>query len=198
MADPEHRLPARKDEGTAVALKELRTLSARVEEGDKEARKELRQILEGSSSQLNAETANFTRRAEWMMVKTVSAGEPLMEEALTVRLERMRAEIAGETPTMLEALLAERVVACWLLVELLEALVGAQLSPDNKDRRVPMSFLKHAIKWQESAHRRYLSAIKTLVQIRKLGPAVQINMVARGVRAFNLPTAGPCSGEHTL
>lgn len=114
MTGPEHRPPARKDEGTAGKLRELRALSTRAEEGDKEARKELRQILEGSSSQLIAEAANFTLRAEWMMVKTVSAGEPLMEEALTVRLERMRDEVAGEAPTPLEALLAERVVACWL------------------------------------------------------------------------------------
>lgn len=68
-----------------------------------------------------------------------------------------------------------------LLVELLEALVGAQLSPDNKNKRVSMSFLKHMIKWQESADRRYLSAIKTLAQIRKLGPAVQINVAEKQI-----------------
>jgi hypothetical protein len=46
----------------------------------------------------------------------------------------MRAEIAGESPTPLEALLAERVVAGWLLVEVLEGLVAAQYRRDANRR----------------------------------------------------------------
>jgi hypothetical protein len=35
-----------------------------------------------------------------------------MEEALSARLELMRAQIAGEDPSPLETLLTERVVSC--------------------------------------------------------------------------------------
>jgi hypothetical protein len=37
-----------------------------------------------------------------MLVKTISAGERLMEAALQARMCRMRAEIADENPTLLE------------------------------------------------------------------------------------------------
>jgi hypothetical protein len=33
----------------------------------------------------------------------------------------------------------------------------------------------------DHAHRRYLSAIRTLAQIRKLGPAVQINIAEKQI-----------------
>ena len=46
----------------------------------------------------------------------------------------MRAEIAGESPTLLEALLAERVVAGWLLVEVLEGLVATRTGATRRAR----------------------------------------------------------------
>jgi hypothetical protein len=92
-------------------LTELRALSEKAETGDKEARKELRRLLRASSPQVIAEASSIARRAEWMLVKTISAGKPLMEEALEERMDQMRAEIAGENPTPLEVLLTERVVA---------------------------------------------------------------------------------------
>ena len=77
----------------------------------------------------------------------------------------------------LEILLVQRAVSCWLVVELFEVLMSAQLFRYNKNR-VPMSYLKHMIRWQESAQRRYLSAIKELAQVRKLQgntPGIQVN-----------------------
>jgi hypothetical protein len=92
----------------------------------------------------------------------------------------MRTQIAGEDPTPLEALLTERVVSCWLLVELLETLTSVQLqSGEHKgDKRIPDSLLKLTLKWQESAQRRYLVAIRELTQVRKLQsgtPGIQYN-----------------------
>src|SRR5215203_6648206 len=115
-----------------------------------------------------------------MLIGTAAGGDALMEEALSVRLKIMRAQIAGEDPTPLEVLLTERVLSCWLLVELLEALTSAQLQSGEhmKDKRVPDSFLKFILKWQESAQRRYLSAIRELTQVRKLQsstPRMQYN-----------------------
>jgi hypothetical protein len=107
----------------------------------------------------------------------VAADDPLLEEALETRLELMRSEIAGVDPTPLEVLLVQRVVACWLVVELFEVLMAAQLYRDNKNR-VPLTYLKHMIRWQESAQRRYLSAIKELARVRKLQsntPGIQVN-----------------------
>jgi hypothetical protein len=56
-----------------------------------------------------------------------SADDPLLEEALVARLDLMRADVVGENLTPLEVLLTERVVSSWLVVEVLEALMSAQL-----------------------------------------------------------------------
>jgi hypothetical protein len=47
-----------------------------------------------------------------------------------------------------------------------------------REKRSPMSFLRHVFKWQESANRRFLSAIRELARVRKLQsntPGVQFN-----------------------
>jgi hypothetical protein len=91
----------------------------------------------------------------------------------------MRGEIAGENPTPLERLLAERVVAGWLLVEVLEALVAAQFRRDApKASRVSPSYTIQMSRILESATRRHVAAIQTLARLRKLQsntPGVQYN-----------------------
>jgi hypothetical protein len=108
----------------------------------------------------------------------MAAGTPLMEEALLTKLDLMRIEVAGENPTPLEVLLTERIVSAWLAVEVQEALLNAQLSRGSAVKRCPPSYLKFMIGWLESAHRRYLAAIKSLAQVRRLQsntPGVQFN-----------------------
>jgi hypothetical protein len=88
-------------------------------------------------------------------------------------MDLMRAEVAGSSPSPLENLLVERICSLWLLIESLELLVSAQLSRDNSEHRVPMSYLRDVWKWQESASRRYLAALKALAQVRRLQSGVQ-------------------------
>ena len=130
----------------------LRMLSNKAEGGDKEARAELRRAVAKCSPEVIAESSDVARRAERMLVKTISAGEPLMQETLETRLDYMRNEIAGERPTPLERLLAERVVAGWLLVEVQEALIAAQFRRDApKGSRVSPSYTIQMSKILESA-----------------------------------------------
>ena len=103
----------------------LRELSDKAEAGDKDARRELRRLVRLASPAAIAEASSVARRSEAMLIKTIAGGEPLMQEALRVRLRDMRSEIAGDNPTGLEAMLVDRVVAGWLLVEVLEALIAA-------------------------------------------------------------------------
>jgi hypothetical protein len=87
----------------------------------------------------------------------------------------MREEIAGENPSALERLLAERIALCWLQLQYYEAIYAQNLSTftiaqgEHHQRRI------------DKAHRRYLSAMRTLAQIRKLGPAVQINIAEKQI-----------------
>jgi hypothetical protein len=76
-------------------------------------------------------------------------------------------------------LLAERVVAYWLLATHLDGLISIQLHPTlGKEHRAPESFFMRMVGWQESVNKRYLSAIKELAQVRKLqsnAPGIQVN-----------------------
>ena len=160
-------------------LGELRTLSERVEHGDKSARKELRKALRESAPKVVSRASDIGRRGQGALIKTVAANDPLTEEALVARLDLMRAEVAGPNPSPLEVLLAERICSLWLLIEALEMLVSVQLLADlPREQRSPMSFLQHVFKWQESANRRFLSAIRELARVRKLQsntPGIQYN-----------------------
>ena len=159
-------------------LADLKVLSEKVEAGDKEARKELRRLVRESCPEVIAEASGIARRAERMLVKTISAGKPLMEEALEERMYQMRAEIAGENPTPLEVLLTERVVAGWLLVEVLEGLIAAQYQRDVTAHRVAPTYVIQQSRIVESATRRYLASLRELARVRKLqasAPPVQVN-----------------------
>jgi len=167
---------------------ELRTLSKRVEDGDKSAREELRKALRESAPEVIRRASDIGRRGQWVLIETIAANDPLTEEALMARLDLMRTDIAGPDPSPLEVLLTERICSLWLLIEALEMLVSVQLLADlPREQRTPMSFLQHVFKWQESANRRFLSAIRELARVRKLQkntPAVQFNT------QINLETSG--------
>ena len=66
-------------------------------------------------------------------------------------------------------------VATWLLVQHLEALCAASFDDQA------LSQGDHYHKRLDRAHRRHLSAIRVLAQIRKLGPAVQINIAEKQI-----------------
>lgn len=161
------------------ALGELRILSERAEDGDKSARKELRKAVRDSYPEIVREASDIARRGQWGLIKTAAAGEPLMEEALVARLDLMRLEIGGSDPTPLEVLLIERVVSCWILLELLELLNSAQLTHVDKSQQLPHSLLKFYLGWQEQAHRQFLSAVRELAKVRRLQggiPSSQTNI----------------------
>jgi hypothetical protein len=170
-----YRLP----EEARERLEELRDLSEKAEKGGNGARQELRQKLRESSAEVVIRASDISRKAQRLLIQTASGGDPLTEDALSGRLDMMRAEIAGENPTPLETLLTERVVACWLLVELFDALMSAQLWKDTpREKRMNAQHGKFYLYWQDLANRRFLASVQALARVRKLQsttPGVQVN-----------------------
>jgi len=154
-------------------LAKLKELSDRVADGDKKARGELRRLLRESGPEVVREASELARIGQQALIKTATRGRTLREEALVVRLDMMRSEIAGPDPSPLEILLVEKIVSVWMLTELLDLLLSAQLIVElPKKQRMSHSFLKFYLGWQERAHRRLLSSIRELARVRRLQSGV--------------------------
>ena len=164
-------------DGGRERVQELRELSDRVEDGDEGARAELRRAVRESSPEVIARCSDIARTYRRFLAKPASGKDPLVEEAFVRRAEMLALEIAGEHPTPLEVLLSERVASLWCFVELQEALLSAYYT--GATNNVSPTYLLQMAKLQESVNRRYLQAIKTLAQVRRLqGPnrSLQVNI----------------------
>ena len=121
--------------------------------------------------------ANTDPEVESRIRAAMRAEEPLNQEVMAERARLLALELAGHNPTPLEVLLSERVASLWVLVELQEMLGAAWYNREIEKRPSP-AYMLQMVRLQESAHRRYLAAIKTLAQVQKMrGPArVQVNI----------------------
>lgn len=98
-------------DGARARIKELRVLSERAEEGDQEARRELRRALRSSAPEVIARCADTSRGYRRVLAQTAAAKDLLVEEAIVEQARLIADEIAGERPTPLEVLLAERIAS---------------------------------------------------------------------------------------
>ena len=159
---------------TVERLKELVEKAAK---GDKKPLPEIKKILK-ESPELAWQIMDFAKYTEYhhtkMMVKEEGPG---LKEVLKAQLAAMREEIAGDNPSPLERLLAERIVITWLQIQLFEGLYASNMS--NGTMTIAQS--NYNQKRIDQAYKRHLSTIKTLAQIRKLGPAVQINIAEKQI-----------------
>jgi hypothetical protein len=163
-------------EERSATVAKLRDLSDRAQGGDKEAALNIRKILDGSPDLAWRFIKGPAKMAESALIDTFTKDEDLAsKELLRHQLESMRVEVAGENPSALERLLAERVVATWLEVQLFAGIYAMGMKNET------FSQGEYRQKRLDGAHRRHLSAVKALAQIRKLGPAVQINIAEKQI-----------------
>ena len=110
-----------------------------------------------------------------------AAGNNLVaQETFTRKIDAVRDELAGPTPSPLERILCERVALCWYDAHEMDRRFSDQSN---------MSF--KATEYRESrrdrAHKRFLAACRTLATVRKLAlPAIQVNLAHQQVNV-----AGP-------
>jgi hypothetical protein len=158
-------------------LNELRTLVAQAHEGDEEAPRRIRSALEETPDSARILSNIVAKRAERIFVRRICGDDLLLKEALSLQLQEMREEVAGPDPTPLERLLAERVVACWLQLQQAEAACAANFG------RPTTSQDEYHQRRLDRVHRRYLSSIRSLAQVRKLLKlrVTQINLAQQQV-----------------
>jgi hypothetical protein len=145
------------------AVEKLRDLLGKAHKGEEDAVPKIRQIL-SEHPDLARQFADVARIAEDALIEVMTKEQDLAaKELIRCQLEAMREEIAGKTPSSpLERLLSERVVVTWLEVQYFEALYAQNM----RNLNIPQA--EHHQKRLDRAHRRHLSAIRALAQIRKL------------------------------
>lgn len=145
--------------------------------GDSSASSELRELFDAKPTRWET-VGNMAIQAECSLVKVASGDNEVLEEAIYKKLNNMKKDLAGSAPTPLERLLVERVVACWFQVHY------ADITYTQHMNKLSLEQGNYYQQRQDRAHRRYMSAIRTLAQVRRLLiPSVQVNIGNQQVNA---------------
>jgi hypothetical protein len=153
------------------SMEEIRTLFQQAEKGDKQVLPALRKLLDHCPA-LSACYGSLAQTAREALIKCIGGEKNLaVQECYTRMLDAMGQELSGPASSPLERLLVERIVMCWLHLYYTEALYVQNMQDltlrqsEFHQKRITM------------AHNRYLSALRTLAQVRRLKvPAVQVNI----------------------
>ena len=139
---------------------------------------EIRQILNEHPS-LAWDFVDLGKVAEDALIEDMTREQDLAtRELMRCELEAMKKEIVGNEHSPLERLLSERVVFTWLEVQLFEAHYVRTM------RNLSIRQADYYQKRLDRAHRRHLSAIRALAQIRKLlkgSTITQINIADKQI-----------------
>ena len=179
---PDNNMPTMSSSGeleqSEKTVEKLQDLLRLAEKGEEDAVPEIRQIL-NEHPDLAWRFVDVAHAAEDALIEVMTKEEDLAaKELIRCQLEAMREEVAGKNSSPLERLLSERVVLTWLEVQLFEALYAKNM------RKSTIPQAEHHQKRLDRAHRRHLSAIRELAQMRKLlkGTAItQINIADKQI-----------------
>jgi hypothetical protein len=160
---------------------EIRHLLERARGGDATELASLREALDQYPKTWRA-YGDLAAHARNVWISLIAGMDLALKESLGHKVEEMKAELAGPDPSPLEVLLVERIVACWLQVGYADA-AAAQAGEMSIQQG---NYIRHR---QDSAHRRYLSAIATLAMTRRLlGLATSASSRGSGTKSR---TSGP-------
>ena len=170
---------ARKKAVTNLATSDARQLYGLANAGNQNALRLLRKQYhdQPALAQLHGDLAGAAlgSRLKRMLCDKV----PGTALAISENMKGIARQLCGDNPTPLERLLAERVVMCWLDVqdhELRYTLLDNRRSPKEYEWRSRML---------DRAHRRYLTAIKTLAEVRRISVSlIQVNIAEKQINAL--------------
>jgi hypothetical protein len=168
-----------------ITPEELCKLHKRAQKGDTSTLPVLRKMLE-SPGIVGFFGGNLAEQAEQSLIRAAAGDDLAFKEALSRKLDLLRAELAGSDPTPVERLLVERIVACWLQVQ------DADVRYAQGQKNCTFAQGEYQQRRQDRAYRRYLSAIRTLALVRRLAlPALQVNIARKQVNV-----AGSCEATN--
>src|SRR5438105_3124057 len=107
------------DAAAPIDVKGIVDLWKRAESGDASTLREVRALLANPATPglVRLWGGELAEQAEQSFARAMAGQDVAFREAVARKLVLMRGELAGPNPTLLERLLVERVVACWLHVQ---------------------------------------------------------------------------------
>jgi hypothetical protein len=166
-------------EESGRTVEKLNDLLRLAEKGQEDAVPEIRQILTEHPG-LAWRFVDVAHIAEDALIEEMTKeGDLATKELIRCQLEAIREQIAGKNSSALERLLSERVVVTWLEVQFFEALYAKNM------RNLTIAQVEHHQKRLDRAHRRHLSAIRELAQMRKLLKGTTITQINIAEKQIN-------------
>lgn len=145
---------------SSPAVAELRAVVARARRGDHDAMPRLRELLD-AHPEIFHKFGDIAQHAQAAWVRLAAGSDLALAEALRRRLADLGDELLGPTPTALERLLVERVVACYVQVHYADSLAA-------QSQGAPIRQAEFALKRQALAQRALDAAVKSLATTRGL------------------------------
>ena len=142
-------------------IAELREHITRAHDGDEDAIATVEKSLELIPS-IARKWGNLNLWVERGFLERATGGTPVEKKSVTLTLKQMREELAGPNPSPLELLGAERVASCWLQLHYGELIYEQNLGKMTLEQD---NYYQRRL---DRLHRRYLSAMRSLAQVRKL------------------------------
>ncbi|HEV2123580.1 MAG TPA: hypothetical protein VGW38_12495 [Chloroflexota bacterium] len=171
--------------GLTLSPAERVDLLRRANRGEQQALEQLRVLFDATPGLWEA-NGDLAHHVEQAWIKTIAGENTFFITSVEHTLQAMRTELAGPAPSPLERLLVERIIACWLHLHYVDTAYAQRLS-----KGVEWSVTRHYQAWLDRAQHRYLAALKTLAQVRRLlVPVVQVNIADKQVNV-----AGPAAVE---
>ncbi|MEN6640951.1 MAG: hypothetical protein ABFE08_00760 [Armatimonadia bacterium] len=168
---------------SSTAQDEFLALLKRAEKGDESAMPMIRKVTIDFPNLWDT-VGDAAKAVQDAMLKVYAGDNIYVREAIEQRLSKLRSELAGPDTSPLERLLAERIVACWLQVQYADAIYAQNM------KELGIAWSEHHQRRQDRAHRRFLSAVKTLATVRKLAlPVLQVNIGDKQVNIAGGPAA---------
>jgi hypothetical protein len=147
---------------------------ALAQRGDPEAARQALALVRGNENEreLIGVFVDVGAKLQRHMAEQMGLKGPFLARAFERQLEIMREDLGATNAPALEKMLIERVISCWLQVGQIETEMANQAHPqllEALDRRL------------QRAHKRHLTAIKALADVRKVNLSIQINLANQQV-----------------
>ena len=140
---------------------------------DRAAAEELKRRHPGVANLIRFGGGDLAHDVAFQTVERIFPKSRFRTDAVWAKYKGMRAELDGPRPTPLEKLLVDRVVVTWLDLYHRE---GRLIRSEGESMRV----VEHRDRLRDRAHRRYLSAIRALAQLRRLAPPIVTIVTSQG------------------